>query len=174
MAFAWAIGYLLIGVFQRDRAIAAGHELAAERGHEPIRLDAKPGFANLILWKVVYETQDRFFVDGVRVGLNNKFFPGDNAEKLNLNKHFTWLDPTSQQAKDVERFRWFSNNYLAIDPTKPDRIIDVRYSVVPNEIEALWAIDLDRSKPNNAHIDWITLRTTDSAQTQRWWRMLTE
>ncbi|MBT5702610.1 MAG: metal-dependent hydrolase, partial [Gammaproteobacteria bacterium] len=174
VAFAWAIGYLLIGVFQRDRAIAAGHELAAERGHEPIRLDAKPGFANLILWKVVYETQDRFFVDGVRVGLNNKFFPGDNAEKLNLNKHFTWLDPTSQQAKDVERFRWFSNNYLAIDPTKPDRIIDVRYSVVPNEIEALWAIDLDRSKPNNAHIDWITLRTTDSAQTQRWWRMLTE
>ncbi|MGV0035641.1 MAG: metal-dependent hydrolase [Candidatus Azotimanducaceae bacterium WSBS_2022_MAG_OTU7] len=171
-AFAWAICYLLIGVYQRDRAIAAGYELAATRGHEPIRLEAKPGFANLILWKVVYETEDSFFVDGIRVGIDNRFFPGDNAEKLNLDKHFTWLDPTSQQAKDVERFRWFSNNYLAIDPTKPERVIDVRYSVVPNEIQALWAIDLDRSKPDDAHIDWIALRRTDSAQTQRWWSML--
>ena len=173
-AFLWAVCYLLIGVFQRDRAIAAGYELAEERGHDPIRLDAKPGFANLILWKVVYETQDSFFVDGVRVGLENKFFPGDSAEKLNLDKHFRWLDPTSQQARDVERFRWFSNSYLAIDPTKPDRVIDVRYSVVPNEINALWAIDLDRRKPDDAHIDWIALRKTDSAQTQRWWRMLTD
>ena len=173
-AFAWAICYLIVGVLQRDRAIAAGHELAAKRGHEPIRLEAKPGFANLILWKVVYETQDRFFVDGVRVGLENKFFPGDSAEKLNLDKHFTWLSANDQQAKDLERFRWFSNGYLAIDPTKPDRVIDVRYSVVPNEIGALWAIDLDSKKPDDAHIDWITLRSTNTAQTQKWWRMLTE
>ena len=82
-AFAWALCYLMFGILQRDRAIAAGEALAAERGHTPLRLEAKPGFANLILWKVVYETQDRFFVDGVRVGLENKFFPGDSAEKLN-------------------------------------------------------------------------------------------
>ena len=173
-AFAWALCYLMFGILQRDRAIAAGEALAAERGHTPLRLEAKPGFANLILWKVVYETEDRFFVDGIRVGLEKTNFPGESAEKLNLDKHFTWLAPGSQQAKDVERFRWFSNRYLAIDPTVPDRIIDVRYSVVPNEIDALWAIDLDRNKPDGAHIDWIALRKTDSAQTQRWWRMLTK
>ena len=51
-------------------------------------------------------------------------------------------------------------------------MIDVRYSVVPNEIEALWAIDLDPTKPADAHINWISLRRTDSEQTDRWWQML--
>ncbi len=173
-AFIWAICYLSIGVLQRDRAVAAGYELAALRGHEPIRLAAKPGFANLLLWKVVYETQDCFYVDGVRVGFEKKTFPGDRVQKLNLDVHFNWLDQDSQQAKDIERFRWFSNDYLAIDPENPDRIIDVRYSVVPNEVDALWAIDLDRDKSNDAHINWVVLRSADSAQTRRWWQMLTE
>ena len=173
-AFGWAICYLLFGVLQRERAIAGGSELAALRGHEPIRLEAKPGFANLLLWKVVYETDDYFHVDGVRVGFENKKFPGDRALKLNLDIHFNWLDQGSQQARDIERFRWFSNNYLAIDPKNSNRIIDVRYSVVPNEVDALWAIDLDSKKSIEAHIDWIVLRNTDSAQTSRWWKMLTE
>ena len=174
IAFLWAISYLALGVFQRDRAIEAGYEIAEKRGHKPMRLEAKAGFANLLLWKTVYETDTHFFVDGVRVGLQTKFFQGGSAKKLNLEKHFVWLSSSSQQAKDIERFRWFSNGYLALDPDVPNRIIDVRYSVVPNEIKALWAIDLDPSKPDNAHITWIALRSTNSAQTERWWKMLTE
>ena len=32
----------------------------------PLRLEAKPSFANILVWKVVYETDDRFYVDAVR------------------------------------------------------------------------------------------------------------
>ncbi len=172
-AFAWALIYLSLGVYQRERAIDAGYELAASRGHEPIRLEAKPGFAQLLLWKVVYETDSSFHVDAVRVGMQTRFFPGDSTEVLDLKRHFPWLNEDTQQARDVERFRWFSNDYLGIDPKVPGRIIDVRYSVVPNEIEALWAIDLDPNKTAEEHIEWISLRRGDSAQTDRWWKMLT-
>ena len=168
----WAVSYLAFGVYQRDRAEAAGYELAAERGHIPVRLEAKPGFANMILWKVVYEYDDHYHVDAVRVGTDVRFFPGDRAEKLDLPVHFPWLDPSSQQAVDVERFRWFSNDYLAVDPEVPNRIIDVRYSVVPNEIDALWAIDVSPDKTRDEHITWQSLRRTDSEQTERWWQML--
>ncbi len=172
IALVWAVSYLCFGIIQRDRAVDAGWQLAASRGHTPTRLEAKPGFANMVLWKVVYETEDKYYVDAIRVGIDSKVFPGDNAIKLDLEKHFTWLDHTSQQAKDIERFRWFSNNYLALDPKVSNRIIDVRYSVVPNEIEALWAIDLVQERGNDEHVDWRSLRTTDTAQTERWLGML--
>ncbi len=171
-ALVWAVIYLSLGIVQRDRAVAAGWQLAAQRGHAPLRLEAKPGFANLVLWKVVYETDDRFYVDAIRVGVADKVFPGDSAEKLDLDRHFTWLSPDSQQAADVERFRWFSNSYLALDPNVSNRIIDVRYSVVPNEIEALWAIDLVEGRAADAHVDWRPLRRTSAAQTSKWWVML--
>ena len=174
IAFAWAITYLAFGIVQRDRADAAGFELAQSRGHDPIRLKAKPGFANLLLWKVVYETENEFYVDAVKVGLTTKTYPGDRVTKLDVKQHFPWLNPESQQAKDIERFRWFSNDYLAMDPTVKNRVIDVRYSIVPNEINALWALDIAQDKPDTAHVDWLNLRQTKPGQVSKWWRMLTE
>lgn len=168
----WAIFYLCLGLVQRDRAVAAGQELAAARGHTPIRLEAKPGFANLLLWKLVYETADNFYVDAVHMGWQAKVYPGASAKKLMVSEHFPWLDPASQQAKDIERFRWFSNNYLALDNQVPNRIIDVRYSVVPNEIDALWAIEVEPGKAANEHVNWQSLRDTSSEKTGRWWAML--
>ncbi|MFT7222159.1 MAG: inner membrane protein [Candidatus Azotimanducaceae bacterium] len=174
VAVIWAVTYLSFGLLQRDRAEAAGYELARERGHEPLKLEAKPGFANLLLWKTVYETETNYHVDAIRVGFDTVVFPGGKATKLNLDKHFLWLDPESQQAIDIERFRWFSNNYLGLDPNEPNRIIDVRYSVVPNEINALWGIDIQPDQPKDAHVIWVASRQTSPEQTEKLWRMLTE
>ncbi len=157
----WAFFYLSLGVIQRDRVVATGVDLAQSRNHTPIRLEAKPGFGNLVLWKVVYETDTHFYVDAVRIGLAPKAIPGDRIEKLNLAQHFPWLDPSSQQARDIERFRWFSNRYLAVDQRFPNRIIDVRYSILPNEIKALWAIDLDPEAAPTAHVKFTTNRKGD-------------
>ena len=174
VAMIWAVSYLSFGLVQRDRAEAAGYELARERGHEPLKLEAKPGFANLLLWKTVYETETHYHVDAVRVGFDTVTFSGEKATKLNLDEHLTWLDPESQQAIDIERFRWFSNNYLGLDPIEPNRIIDVRYSVVPNEINALWGIDIQPDQPKDAHVIWVASRQTSPEQTAKLWRMLTE
>ncbi|MDX1734798.1 MAG: metal-dependent hydrolase, partial [Halioglobus sp.] len=44
VALVWALAYMGLGLWQRDSAVDMGLELAAARGHEPLRLEAKPSF----------------------------------------------------------------------------------------------------------------------------------
>ncbi|MDH3601680.1 MAG: metal-dependent hydrolase, partial [Candidatus Tectomicrobia bacterium] len=169
-ALIWAVAYLLLGVVQRDRAATIGHELAAARGHDVVRLEAKPTFGNLVVWKIVYETEAKFFVDAVRVGIKSRHYEGSSIDKLNIARDFPWLHPSSQQAKDIERFRWFSNHYLAIDDDRS--IIDVRYSLVPNEIDALWQIAVQPSAAFDEHVRYVTRRTVTDAKWQAFRRIL--
>jgi len=105
-----------------------------------IKLEAKPSFANLLVWKIVATTEDKYYVDAIKVGLADAvIFEGDSVDKLDIDRDFPGLDKTSQQAKDIERFRWFSNGYLAMSPTKENTVIDMRYSMLPNEIKGLRA-----------------------------------
>ena len=39
----------------------------------------------------------------------------------------------SQQGKDLERFRWFSNNYLSVDKHNRNIVYDVRFSSLPSQ-----------------------------------------
>ena len=161
LALAWAIAYPALGILQRERAEAAGWELAASRGHEPVRLEAKPSFANLLVWKVVYETGERYHVDAVRAGGTLTVYPGDSVPKLDVARDFPWLVPGSQQALDIERFRWFSNGYGAVEPGNPYRITDIRYSMVPNEIQGLWSIELAPDAGNGQHVNYVVSRDAD-------------
>ena len=59
---------------------------------------------------------------------------------------------------------------MALDPRRPDRVIDVRYSLVPNRIAPLWGIQLDRGAPGAAHVAFFTARRAsaeDRAELQR-------
>ena len=172
IAFLWALAYPTLGMIQRDRAEAAGWQLAKERQHTPIQLEAKPSFANLLLWKVIYATEDHFHVDAVRVGTSIKKYSGVSIAKLDVSRDYPWLDPNSQQAKDIERFRWFSNGYLAQDPTDSLRIIDVRYSIVPNQLKALWSIKLSASAKLDTHVKYTTHRDSTPASRQLFFNML--
>lgn len=159
IALAWVLLYPLLGVIQRERAETLGWQLANERQHTPITLKAKPSMANLLVWKIVYELEDRYYVDAVRVGLTGKVYPGSSIAKLDIKRAFPWLDSDSQQAKDIERFRWFSNGYVAIDPYNPNRVIDIRYSLLPNQIDALWGIELSQQAGKLDHVHYT--HTTD-------------
>ncbi|EDP60691.1 metal-dependent hydrolase [Vibrio sp. AND4] len=161
----WVFTYLIIGIIQRDRAEEAGWELAEVRQHKPQRLVAKPTFANTLVWKVIYETEEDFHVDAVRLGTSIKLYTGESIAKLNLEKDFPWLSLTSQQAEDIERFRWFSDGFIARDPKSELRVIDLRYSMLPNEIDALWGIELSKFAHKNTHVKYITNR--DSSQQSR-------
>lgn len=158
VAFLWALIYPTLGMIQRDRAEAVGWQLAQERQHTPIRLEAKPSFANILVWKVVYETEHRYYVDAVRIGTSVKTYPGESIAKLDVSLDFPWLDLNSQQAKDIERFRWFSNGYVAQDPADEMRIIDIRYSMVPNQLSTLWSIKLEPSVDSEMHVRYETHR----------------
>jgi inner membrane protein len=164
IALLWAVTYPSLGLLQHDRAIAVGYQIAQQRGHNPTRLEAKPSFGNILVWKVVYEYDQYFYVDAVRAGINTKIFIGDRAAKLDTNRDFPWLDKSSQQAKDIERFRWFSIDYLAIDPDNTNRVIDVRYSMVPNQIAPLWSIELSASAKPAEHVKYLTNRDASDAR----------
>lgn len=169
---AWVVFYLGLGIIQEDRAVTAGVELAESRGHVDTAISAKPSFGNLLLWKTVYEHQGVFWIDAVRAGVSVKTIQGDSVPRLNLKTHYLWLNPKSQQASDIERFRWFSNNYLAVDQQDPLLIIDVRYSHLPNEIKGLWGIRLDPNATYDQHVEWTTRRSADSARFKQLWNML--
>ena len=158
IAFVYAFAYMGWGLIQNQRAEKLAYELAHSRGHVPINLGVKPSMANLITWKSVYEYDNRYYVDAVRVLASHRIIEGSSTEKLNVGLHFPWLDLNSQQAKDIERFRWFSNSHVALDPNNSYRIIDIRYSLLPNEMTGMWGITLSETADVNAHVVWTTTR----------------
>ena len=173
-AVIWIFSYMAFGITQRERTETAGHALAESRGHQPLRLEAKPGFGNQLLWKVVYETEDRFYVDGFRTGLELRHYPGDSIPKLEVTRDFPWLDPDSQQARDIERFSWFSDGYVAVHGDHPDRIADIRYSMVPNEIDAIWMIELDPEAGPDQHAGYYHEHQTGNGAPRKLWDMLVD
>jgi inner membrane protein len=172
VALVWALGYMALGVWQRNEAMDMGRASAAQRGHIPLRLEAKPSFGNILVWKVVYEADDQFHVDAVRASLAPRVFTGSSIPKLDIDRDLPWLDRSSQQARDIERFRWFSNGYIARDPANPNRVIDIRYSMIPNEIAPLWSLELQPLAAADAHGSYLVHRTRDAGTTARLWRML--
>ena len=93
---------------------------------------------------------------------NSELYLGQPISKLNTTEDFPWLDRTSQQAKDLEKFSWFSNGYLALDKNDKNIVYDIRFSPLPNETEGLWGVKLNRNKNSNEHIEYITNRRNDS------------
>ena len=169
-ALLWAAAYLLLGVVQRDRAATIGYDVAATRGHVVERLSAKPTFGNLMVWKIVYESEGVFFVDAVRVGLSSRYYPGASIAKLDAARDLPWLQPGTQQARDLERFRWFSGDYLAL--AGDNTVTDIRYSLVPNEIEGLWGITLNPGAAPHEHVRYASRRTVTAARWQAFRGML--
>ena len=158
IALGWAITYLMMGMYLHNVAINVGKEIAEQRGHTITRIKAKPSFGNLILWKTIYETDNQFYVDATNL-LFNKIIPGESIKKLNQKEDFPWLKEESQQYKDVERFKWFSNDFLAVNPQNKNQIIDIRYSGIPNEIGGLWGVQLNPNKHNQEHVEFVSMRS---------------
>lgn len=158
IALGWAVTYLMIGMYLHNVAINVGKEIAEQRGHTITRIKAKPSFGNLILWKTIYETDNQFYVDATNL-LFNKIIPGESIKKLNQEEDFPWLKEGSQQYKDVERFKWFSNDFLAVNPQNKNQIIDIRYSGIPNEIGGLWGVQLNPNKHNQEHVEFVSMRS---------------
>lgn len=173
IALVWVCLYLGFGVVQRERAENAAERLAASRGHTAVAVAAKPSFGNLLVWKSIYEHAGYYYIDAIRVGRRPLAFAGEHVPKLDLRRDFPWLDPASQQARDVERFRWFSHGYLARSATDDELIIDMRYSALPNRGDGLWGIVLTPGAPPDAHVRYRTMRDTDVTTFNTLFAMLT-
>jgi len=107
-AIGWIIFYLSLGFLQYERALSAATGLAHSRGHDAARLTLKPSFGNLILWKSIYQHEETFYVDAIRTVQSTTLCLGENIRVFDYKYHLPDLDKDSQQRKDIERFRWFS------------------------------------------------------------------
>lgn len=172
LGLVWGALYLSLGLMQHNAARDMAEQMAADRGHVPIRIVVKPSFANILVWRTVYETSDRFYVDAVRAGLSPRTYPGASVVKLDMAQDFPWLNQSSQQARDVKRFAKFSKDYIAKDPQRPSEITDVRYAFIPNEISALWSIELSPKASITDYVKYKTHRKDARASVGILWEMI--
>ena len=163
LAIGWMTFYLSLGFVQYDRALSAATELAHSRGHTPERLTLKPSFGNLILWKSIYQHKERFYVDAIRTVQSSIWCSGESVRVFDYQYHLPNLEKDSQQSKDIERFRWFSQDYLGFDEDK-NLVTDVRYSMIPNQIAPMWGLVIDEKRGIHEHAIWWTGRGVGQSQ----------
>lgn len=148
--FALGIVYLSIGVLQRERASALQAKLIEDRGLTVEAVDrrvVKPTVLQIFLWRSIYQHEGRYFTDGIYVGLtDHRFYPGESVAVLSRPSK----EPTTRFEKDLKRFDWFSDGWLAEMPNSPEgpsRIGDMRYAFLPQEIRPLWGIEFKPETP---------------------------
>lgn len=167
-----AVLYLLLGLAQRERAETLVTALAESRGHQIERLETKPTLGNLVLWRAIYESKERFYVDAVRVGIFSepRLYPGGSIERF-APEQLEGLKGGSVLAQDIERFMRFSDGFIAQHPNDPSIIGDVRYAMLPTQLIPLWGIELDLAQQDR-HARFRTFRQLDKATRQNFLDML--
>jgi inner membrane protein len=172
IGLAIALLYLGAGLLQRERAEAFAAEIAAARGHPVERLQAKPTLGNLLLWRIIYLSGGHFHVDAVRVPPwgASRHYPGGALPQFDP-ADLEALPADSLLRQDVERFAYFSDGYLAWHPQRPEVLGDVRYAMLPNDLQPLWAIEIDPARPD-AHTPFLTFRSFSPDQRRAFMAML--
>lgn len=165
--------YLSFGWLQHQRAEEAMHTNILQRGQEAGKLTIKPTMGNLLLWRSIYRAGDAYHVDAVRIGLDGgiHIYPGKTALAFNLPRDLPALSPTSVLHKDIRRFDFFSDGYLALHPEDPTLLGDVRYAMLPTATRPLWGVRLDTQHPE-AHTQFETSRQMSREEIYRFIEML--
>ncbi|MEW6145871.1 MAG: metal-dependent hydrolase [Thermodesulfobacteriota bacterium] len=149
VGLAFAVIYLLLGLYQREQAEDVLMTIAEKRGHEVERALVHPSFGNLILWRSVYGSGGKYYADAIRVGLFSepRVYEGGPVDKFTPENDLHGLDPQSVLYRDVLRFNHFSDGYLVLYPGYPNVIGDLRYSLLPNGTKPIWGILADPDNP---------------------------
>lgn len=163
--------YLLFTFSQMNRAENSIIKLAEQRGHTIEKIIVKPTIGNSILWRSVYLSNNTFYIDAVRVGLNKRIYQGDSIKQFNLEETFPGLDVDSLLVKDIQRFEYFSDNYVGQHPGRPEILGDVRYSMNPIGITPLWGIEMNLEDASQ-HVTFNNYRKSSKAEKQQFINML--
>lgn len=158
--------YLLFGFWQHHNAYDTAQTLAQQRGHQVDRMMVKPTMANLVLWRSIYQSGDHFYVDGIRLRFFNEdiIYPGGSSKRFIADRDMPDLAPDSALNHDINRFQFFSNDYVIIDPERNNVLVDLRYSMLPTGLSPLWGIDMN-VETNDQHAAFINYRDS-SAETR--------
>lgn len=151
VSLAFAVFYLLLGYYQKERAHDFIMNVAALRGHTVERIVVRPSIGNLLVWRTVYESDGYYYADAVRAGISGLpgLYEGNRLKAFYPDDGYPGVRKDSIQHSDILRFNRFSNGFLAIHPDYPRVIGDARYSLLPNGVLPLWGIKVDSGKQNS-------------------------
>jgi len=170
-ALFWAIGILLFGVVQRERAEAVYRDFVTARGHDPEVLEVKPSIGNNILFRAFYAQGDQYWADAVRVPWwgESRIYAGEQVAILNWEE--TTAGAERLHVNDLKRFNHFSNGYLIEDPYNPGFIGDFRYAMLPNTVAPLWGVNFGNAEPGR-HLEFKRFRRVSPETRGRFWDQL--
>ena len=149
IAALWAVFYLATGTLQQHRAENIVAHWAENAGIEAGRVIAKPSFANLVLWRGLVDDGERMHLVAVLIlpGSEALLWPGPAVPRF---RDGSW-PPDSRLARDLERFRHFSGDWLfryySYDEQDTIFVGDLRYAIDPASPRPLWGIRLDPEDP---------------------------
>ncbi len=168
-----AAAYLSAGWFQHQRAEDAMRATIMQRGHEAGRLTVKPTMGNLLLWRSIYRSGGVYHVDAVRIGFGGaaRIYPGDTVRAFDPARDLPALSPASVLHRDIRRFDFFSDGYLALHPEDPGLLGDVRYAMLPTSTRPLWGIRLDMQR-QEVHAQFEASRRMSRQEIERFVGML--
>lgn len=150
----WAAFYLALGFVQQHRAESVVRDWAAERELAAERVLAKPSFANLVLWRGLVDDGATLRAVAVRIlpGTPGMVWPGASVPRWDSAD----APPESTLARDLERFRHFSGDWLFRYRKYDDGDVfigDFRYAIDPASPRPLWGIRFDPDQPGE-HVDF--------------------
>ena len=73
--------------------------------------------------------------------------------------------------RDIQRFAFFSDDFLAWHPEHPNVLGDVRYAMLPTSTRPLWGIELNLENPNQ-HVTYDTYRSMSDTEREAFIAML--
>lgn len=160
MGWLFVFGYLLVGVSQHAQAVSITRGLAEGRGHTMERMVVKPTLGNLLVWRAVYQSDQRYHITAIRVSPFGPpmYFSGKSLPVLPIDTDITQWPKGSTLREDLYRFHHFSDGYLARHPDNPTIIGDIRYALLPFGVKPLWGIVINPERPD-LHVAFKTDRS---------------
>lgn len=169
LALSLMVAWLTIGFVQRERASAAQERLARHRHEAVVRGAVFPTVGNTLVWRSIYRTGDALRIDRLRVP-----WSGGPTYKSITTEPVAVLDEMrgdDRIARDLGRFSWFCDGWIARDPSDPGVIGDARYSLHPDRYVPVWGI---RFHPSTARpTEWVDRSRTRRGDARQTWNEIT-
>lgn len=144
-ALSWVVVYMGLGAIQNHRAEQILIDWAEKNAIVVERAVAKPGFANLVLWRALVDDGERFHLVAIRnlPGSKTRLWPGGSVQRFAVDG----FDPHTRLGHDLRRFDHFSSGWLFhYSPYNGDGrsfIGDFRYAIDPASQRPLWGVLVD-------------------------------
>jgi len=165
--------YLAFGFIKHEQVKSFMVKIAENRGHTVERMLLNSTIGNNILWRSVYQSVGKYYVDAVYMPVFSSpiIQEGVTVDVINKDTIFPELGKDSVQREDIRRFSFFSQDYIYIHPDHQYIIGDLRYGTLPYDDNSLWGIEIDIKHLNN-HVTFNSLRDISDRQYDEFWLML--